>query len=372
MPEIVKALEQDLGWDLPTDIQEEAVPMILGGGDVLAAAETGSGKTGAFSLPLVQIVYETLRDLSLGKQDVIEDEITIKMSLDDRESEFAVSEDGSTCQSRNERQWAGGRANIGLIKGKYYYEITCRDAGLSRMGWALASASYNIGTDNKSYGFGGTGKKSHRNQFDAYGSAFGNGNIVGCYLDCDGGKIGWSVNGNYFGDAFTIVQSQKGSAWFPAIVLKNAEVEVNLGLKPFKYPPTGDYIPVTNADPQNTSLKSVGTLSTGRSPLALILEPSRELAEQTHVAIETFLKYLPPPKVKACLFVGGTNDTGKDLQDLKSGVDIVSGTIGRVESLISQNQLSLKNIRFFVIDEADQLIDNDNVKSILGIYKKNT
>lgn len=40
---------------LPTPIQAEAVPLILGGGDVMAAAETGSGKTGAFALPVLQI-----------------------------------------------------------------------------------------------------------------------------------------------------------------------------------------------------------------------------------------------------------------------------------------------------------------------------
>ena len=40
---------------LPTPIQAEAVPLILGGGDVMAAAETGSGKTGAFALPILQV-----------------------------------------------------------------------------------------------------------------------------------------------------------------------------------------------------------------------------------------------------------------------------------------------------------------------------
>jgi superfamily II DNA/RNA helicase len=53
---------------LPTDVQAEAIPLILGGGDVLMAAETGSGKTGAFCLPVLQITWETLKDLHAGKK----------------------------------------------------------------------------------------------------------------------------------------------------------------------------------------------------------------------------------------------------------------------------------------------------------------
>jgi len=52
---------------LPTDVQAEAIPLILGGGDVLMAAETGSGKTGAFCLPILQTVWETLKDIQEGK-----------------------------------------------------------------------------------------------------------------------------------------------------------------------------------------------------------------------------------------------------------------------------------------------------------------
>lgn len=48
-------------------MQAEAIPLILGGGDVLMAAETGSGKTGAFCLPVMQIVWETLKDMEAGK-----------------------------------------------------------------------------------------------------------------------------------------------------------------------------------------------------------------------------------------------------------------------------------------------------------------
>ena len=41
-------------------MQSESIPLILGGGDVMVAAETGSGKTGAFALPILQLVHETL------------------------------------------------------------------------------------------------------------------------------------------------------------------------------------------------------------------------------------------------------------------------------------------------------------------------
>lgn len=47
-------------YRLPTPIQTEAIPLILGGGDVMAAAETGSGKTGAFVLPILQTVHENI------------------------------------------------------------------------------------------------------------------------------------------------------------------------------------------------------------------------------------------------------------------------------------------------------------------------
>src|SRR3989338_8120969 len=59
-PELVAAAEA-LGWPLPRPVQAEVVPLILGCGDVLAAAETGEGKTAAFALPLVHLCVEARR-----------------------------------------------------------------------------------------------------------------------------------------------------------------------------------------------------------------------------------------------------------------------------------------------------------------------
>src|SRR3954453_19042044 len=52
-PEIVTALG-DLGYEEPTPIQREAIPPLLEGRDVLGQAATGTGKTAAFALPMLQ------------------------------------------------------------------------------------------------------------------------------------------------------------------------------------------------------------------------------------------------------------------------------------------------------------------------------
>ena len=48
----------NLGWLEPTPIQETAIPLILEGRDVLAKARTGSGKTGAYAIPLIQKILK--------------------------------------------------------------------------------------------------------------------------------------------------------------------------------------------------------------------------------------------------------------------------------------------------------------------------
>lgn len=46
------------GYDQPTPIQQQAIPAILSGGDLLAGAQTGTGKTAAFTLPILQLLSE--------------------------------------------------------------------------------------------------------------------------------------------------------------------------------------------------------------------------------------------------------------------------------------------------------------------------
>ncbi len=50
---ILRALEEE-GYTTPTPIQEKAIPIVLGGFDLLGCAQTGTGKTAAFAIPIIQ------------------------------------------------------------------------------------------------------------------------------------------------------------------------------------------------------------------------------------------------------------------------------------------------------------------------------
>ncbi|XP_066593768.1 ATP-dependent RNA helicase Ddx1 [Prorops nasuta] len=381
LPEIAAAVDE-MEWTLPTDVQAEAIPLILGGGDVLMAAETGSGKTGAFCLPILQIVWETLKDMESGKSTstgtAAHQSTHWSMSLFDRSDALAVTPDGMRCQSRAQREWNGCRATKGVHgKGKYYYEATVVDEGLCRVGWSTSQASLDLGTDRFGYGYGGTGKKSNNRQFEDYGESFGMNDVIGCWLDFDMREICFSKNGDLLGEAFRLNDRE---TFYPAVAMKNAEISFNFGAQPFKYPPPtdGGYIAISSApkenvrsNPKNISHSENGGNSkpSNNAPQAIIIEPSRELAEQTFKQIQSFKKHLKDPVVKELLVIGGVN-VKEQISVLNSGVHIVVGTPGRFEDLIQCGYMSLANCRFFVLDEADGLLKQGYTEFIDKLHKQ--
>src|SRR5687767_4412126 len=56
-PELLRAV-QEQGYTTPTPIQAQAIPVVLAGKDLLAAAQTGTGKTAGFVLPLLQLLSQ--------------------------------------------------------------------------------------------------------------------------------------------------------------------------------------------------------------------------------------------------------------------------------------------------------------------------
>ena len=64
---ILKAIETE-GYEIPSPIQEQAIPVLLEGRDLLGSAQTGTGKTLAFAVPILQALYEEHRDRNIKPQ----------------------------------------------------------------------------------------------------------------------------------------------------------------------------------------------------------------------------------------------------------------------------------------------------------------
>ncbi|KAI4307780.1 hypothetical protein L6164_030928 [Bauhinia variegata] len=92
----------------------------------------------------------------------------------------------------------------------------------------------------------------------------------------------------------------------------------------------------------------------GDGPLALVLAPTRELAQQIEKEVKAFSRSLD--SLKTAIVVGGTN-ISEQRSELRAGVDIVVATPGRFIDHLQQGNTSLSRISFVVLDEADRMLD---------------
>ena len=98
---------------------------------------------------------------------------------------------------------------------------------------------------------------------------------------------------------------------------------------------------------------------------ALILTPTRELAAQVHQNVVDYSKYLP---FTSAVIFGGVGINPQKAK-LKNGVDILVATPGRLLDLIGQDALDLSNVEFFVLDEADRMLDMGFIHDIKKVLK---
>ena len=101
----------------------------------------------------------------------------------------------------------------------------------------------------------------------------------------------------------------------------------------------------------------------------LILCHTRELAFQISREYERFSKYMSG--IKVSVFFGGVPIT-KDKETLKSNAPhIVVGTPGRIAALIRDKALVLKNVKHFILDECDKMLEQlDMRKDVQDIFKQ--
>ena len=107
--------------------------------------------------------------------------------------------------------------------------------------------------------------------------------------------------------------------------------------------------------------------TTGKRPIrALILTPTRELAAQVEESVRLYGKYLP---IKSMVMFGGVG-MGPQLSGLRSGIDVLVATPGRLLDHLQQGNLDLSKVEFFVLDEADRMLDMGfvhDIKRVLAV-----
>ena len=120
---------------------------------------------------------------------------------------------------------------------------------------------------------------------------------------------------------------------FKIFFFQNGEMLFNFGDQPWKYPPLDGYIgfaqvPSKHMVPNTKKGSATQTRKiVNNAPQALIIEPSRELAEQTFEQIKKFKKHLDSPNIRELLVVGGMR-VDDQIRALEAGVDIVVATPG--------------------------------------------
>ncbi|XP_015584850.1 E3 ubiquitin-protein ligase RNF123 isoform X2 [Cephus cinctus] len=152
---------------------------------------------------------------------------------------FIVSPDRLSISSQS--NFSTMRANTGLYRGKWIYELQLGSKGVMQVGWGTIKCEFNqesgVGDTVNSYAYDGNRIRKWNVTTHKYGEPWLSGDIIGCALDVDNGKIEFYRNGRSLGTAFENITMGAGIAYFPTVSLAYTEnLTANFGSTPLRYP----------------------------------------------------------------------------------------------------------------------------------------
>jgi len=130
-----------------------------------------------------------------------------------------------------------------------------------------------------------------------------------------------------------------------------------------------DVIAQSQSGTGKTAVFCIGALqcldTTSNETQVLTLSPTRELAEQSQKVCLALGDYM---NVQCHACIGGKS-IAEDIRRLDYGVQVVSGTPGRVFDMIRRRNLRTRNLKMLVIDEADEMLNQGFKEQIYDIYR---
>ena len=98
---------------------------------------------------------------------------------------------------------------------------------------------------------------------------------------------------------------------------------------------------------------------------ALVLTPTRELAAQVQENIREYSEFM---HIRSTVIFGGVNQNPQ-VRTIQQGIDILVATPGRLLDLCTQGHINLRDVEFFVLDEADRMLDMGFLRDIERVMK---
>lgn len=100
----------------------------------------------------------------------------------------------------------------------------------------------------------------------------------------------------------------------------------------------------------------------------IVMAPTRELAQQIEHQMDGFSYYLP---LSSIAVYGGTDgkEFARQQRGMKEGADLVIATPGRLQAILQMGGVDLSKVKYFILDEADRMLDMGFYDDIMGIAK---
>ena len=300
-----------LGFTDPTPVQAQAIPLVLEGRDLVASAQTGTGKTAAFALPVLQVIAP----LSRKAREQLAEKDGAPAGADQGGSgePDAAGPDGAA----PEAEPAGPEDADGTTPGQVLADATPEDPHLS----------IPVGEDGTPAPAKRKRRRHHRSHKKAAPAAGGTAGTPTAGESPAGGEADAKAPRPAAGerhDAAPDAPKRKRSRRRRGSK-RRTEAEAPI--------PTG------------------GRPAFG--PFALVVTPTRELAQQIDAMVSTVCEHTGQ---RAVVVMGGTKFE-RQIKELEHGCDLLVATPGRLIDLMEHDHVDLSQVKVLVLDEADRMLD---------------